>query len=101
VFFEVSKGLGKVDRLVSAHDLSQQQQAYFANNILYIVILFLTKSSVGFLYLRLSPVRQHKWIVWGILVLSSIWVLMSMLLISVDCPWDSGCRNLVSPLPTD
>lgn len=101
VFFEVSKGFGTSHELVSARDLRTVQQAWAASDILYLVGIYLSKCSMAFLFLRLTPSKIHNKIAWGTIGLCTVWVIVSIFLVIVNCevryPWADiagQCSNM-------
>lgn len=123
VFVEVSKGFGKTISDISSIDLVQLQkvcpngegstlvitsltctpvQASYASDILYILTLWLTKCSVGFLFLRLSPDKNHNMMSNMILLASTVLMAISVFLVALRCdlahPWifiNGQCTNVV------
>lgn len=128
VFVEVSKGFGKTISDISSIDLVQLQkvcpssegstlvitsltcapvQALYTSDILYILTLWLTKCSVGFLFLRLSPDKNHKMMSNMILLASTVLMVVSVFIVALRCdlthPWifvNEQCTNLVSWFPS-
>jgi len=106
VFYEVHIGLGNDDVMIGdqtsnellrkvyrpAHTrghLNSPSQYYFANDFLYLFVLFFSKAAIGFLYLRLTRARGHVIVIWSILGACLTWLILSILLISVGCSWKS------------
>jgi hypothetical protein len=86
--------------------LTLNEQADFANDIFYILVLYLSKCSLGLLYLRLTPAKGHTLAAWSIIAGSTVWAVMSVMLISIRChvgnpwaSWGTECTNFVSCLP--
>jgi hypothetical protein len=80
--------------------VSNISQASYASDILFICTLYLAKCAVVFLYLRLSPERNHKTASKIILGLSTVFTIASIFMISIDCnishPWlfiESHCTG--------
>ncbi|KAE8448817.1 hypothetical protein EG329_008819 [Mollisiaceae sp. DMI_Dod_QoI] len=101
VFYEVGKGFGKSEELITPGNYLPIQKAAYASDILYIVALFFSKSSTAFLFLRLTPRRSHFLAIWATIWLSIAWVLISIILVAIRChpqhPWldtNSTCSNL-------
>ncbi|OCL03637.1 hypothetical protein AOQ84DRAFT_325604 [Glonium stellatum] len=101
VFSQVDNGFGETDSVLNADDLREIGKGDLAQQILYIITLLLSKSAIIFLYLRLSPARRHKLANWGTLVVSAIWAILSIVLVSAPCNsiqfWTSGpgqCKDL-------
>ena len=83
--------------------LTQNKQAAFAADIFYIIVLFCSKASLAFLYLRLTQMRAHTLASWGILGTCAVWAVMSIMILSIGChvgdpwaTWDTQCANFVS-----
>lgn len=66
-----------------------------ANNVMYILVLAASKSAVAFLYLRLTDFPHHLLAVRTILGVCIAWAVMSLLLVTINCPWQSQCINSV------
>lgn len=81
-------------------------QEGFASQLLYIYVLLVSKLSVLFLYLRLSPGGPHRIVSWTLIAASGLWALLATILIAVPCnPIQAfhdpqHCTNRVSPTPT-
>lgn len=81
-------------------------QTAFVCDLLYIFILWLTKCSVSFLFIRLTPDSKHVTASYIVLGLSTILMLISELLVAIRCdepqPWiviGVRCGDLVSWSP--
>ena len=63
----------------------------FASELLYLVVLFLSKCCVSCLFLRLTPGRAHMRMIWAIIIASSVWATISVILVAIRCnpshPW--------------
>ena len=77
-------------------------QALYASDILYIITLWLTKCSIAFLFLRLSPDKSHKLVSNATLLVSTVLTVISILIVALRCdlanPWifiDVQCPGLV------
>ncbi|KAE9367678.1 hypothetical protein N431DRAFT_349139 [Stipitochalara longipes BDJ] len=102
VFIQVSKGFGKTISDVSPTNLVPLQKAAYSSELLYIMILWLTKCSVALLLLRLSPQREHNLVSYGILASSTVLMIVSVFMVALRCdmaePWifiNSQCTNLL------
>lgn len=77
-------------------------QAAYSSEILYIITLWLTKCSVAFLLLRLSPQKEHNLASYAILGASTLFMVISVFIVAFRCdvaePWifiNTQCTNLV------
>ncbi len=63
----------------------------YVSDIFYIVTMWLTKCSVAFLFLRLSPDKRHKLASHILLGASTVFMVISVLVVSLRCniaqPW--------------
>jgi hypothetical protein len=73
--------------------------------MLYVVTLFLSKTSTAFLLLRLTPSRGHYIAIWATLFTTIVWATISIFLLAFRChlnsPWadvTATCSSLVSQL---
>ncbi|PMD54804.1 uncharacterized protein K444DRAFT_596532 [Hyaloscypha bicolor E] len=86
-----AKGLGKSIELLSDRSLIQVQQMYYVSNLLFVVSLGLSKISVAFLLLRLTPQKGHMRILYGIITLMAVWTVASTFTVALQCnlsrPW--------------
>lgn len=78
-------------------------QIAFACEVLYVFILWLTKCSVAFLFIRLTPDSNHITASYVVLGGSTMLMFTSELLIAIQCdetkPWiilGAQCGDLVS-----
>ncbi|EXJ88941.1 hypothetical protein A1O3_02005 [Capronia epimyces CBS 606.96] len=89
VFYEVHLGLGNRKVIENNDEASNRiKKYYFANDFLYLVVLFFSKAAVGSLFLRLTRQRGHVRWIWSILGLCAAWIVLSVLLISIGCSWE-------------
>ncbi|KAH8770203.1 hypothetical protein F5882DRAFT_411675 [Hyaloscypha sp. PMI_1271] len=102
VFIEVSKGFGKTISNISPNNLVQLQKAAYSSELLYIITLWMTKCSVAFLLLRLSPQKEHKLATYSILASSTLFMIISVFILAFRCdvaqPWifiNTQCTNLL------
>ncbi|KAH6721030.1 hypothetical protein BKA61DRAFT_699310 [Leptodontidium sp. MPI-SDFR-AT-0119] len=100
-FIGTSKGFGKTIDDIPENQLIPLQKAIYASEILYIITIWLTKCSVAFLFIRLSPDRRHTLASYTILGASTIFMFISVLIVSLRCelsqPWifvESKCPHL-------
>ncbi|KAH7076159.1 hypothetical protein FB567DRAFT_535587 [Paraphoma chrysanthemicola] len=85
LLYTVDLGLGASQDGLELSQLQRLGRRGIATQILYVCTLFLTKCSVLFLYLRLSPGGKHKYASYGLIAASSIWLIMAIVLIVVPC----------------
>lgn len=71
-------------------------------DILFVIGLYLSKCSLLFLFLRLTPNKIHNKASWATFGLSSLWVVVSVFIVAVNCelnhPWPgiaTKCTNMV------
>ncbi|KAK2750535.1 hypothetical protein FQN55_002136 [Onygenales sp. PD_40] len=100
-FFGVSKGFGRSIDLIDDSNLPTVQKALVASDIIYIIALYFTKCCIITIFIHLSPKKRHNQGAFATLVLSTIWLLVAILLISVNCelkmPWQdmaSLCQDI-------
>ncbi|KAF2846383.1 hypothetical protein T440DRAFT_471833 [Plenodomus tracheiphilus IPT5] len=85
IFHLVNLGLGATLQDLSQSQLQQLGKEGFVSQLLYIYVLYASKLSVLFLYLRLSSRGGHGLASRGVIVASSIWALLSTVLIATPC----------------
>lgn len=73
-----------------------------ASDVLYIITQYLAKISVVAILLQLTPQRKHNLATWVVGGVCTVWLVASVLLITVDCefnkPWEPAaehCTGLV------
>ncbi|KAF2821407.1 hypothetical protein CC86DRAFT_373744 [Ophiobolus disseminans] len=81
----VNLGLGVSQVGVPLSQLERLGKAGIASQIFYICTLALSKFSILFLYVRLSPGGAHRNAAYGVLAGSFVWAVMSIILIIVPC----------------
>ncbi|KAJ5826559.1 hypothetical protein N7447_003322 [Penicillium robsamsonii] len=101
IFHAASIGFGTDISLLTQNAVDNIQNSLFAADILYLLTLYLSKCCVIAIYLRLTPSTRHKSILWVTFGFSTVGVIVSMLLIAVNCeankPWvvpGEQCHNL-------
>ncbi|MCJ1436551.1 hypothetical protein MMC27_005930 [Xylographa pallens] len=101
VFLSITHGFGKSIDVIGPNDLASIQKAQYADDILYIITLWLTKSSAALLFTRLTPSRNHVFAAKAVLAISTVWAVVSIFMIALRCqlstPWmdyDGQCSNL-------
>ncbi|KUJ14945.1 uncharacterized protein LY89DRAFT_649533 [Mollisia scopiformis] len=91
VFVEVSKGFGKTLSDIPLSNLTSLQKASYSSDILYLVAVWLTKCSVAFLTIRLSPDKRHNFASNAVLYTSTLFVVISIFMFALGCnlsePW--------------
>ncbi|KAF1831446.1 hypothetical protein BDW02DRAFT_54500 [Decorospora gaudefroyi] len=85
LFHLVNLGLGTSLDGVQLPQLGKLGREIFAAQILYILTLLFSKLSILFLYLRLSPGGFHRTASLSLTALSSVWAILSVILISIPC----------------
>ncbi|EGC47882.1 conserved hypothetical protein [Histoplasma capsulatum var. duboisii H88] len=77
--------------------------ATYAADILYIVTHCISKSSAALFYLWISPSRSHVFVAWGLVGVSVIWAVVSMILLSSVCgfprPWLDASSHCAAMFP--
>ncbi|EUC42474.1 hypothetical protein COCMIDRAFT_28909 [Bipolaris oryzae ATCC 44560] len=81
----VTLGLGASQDNIPLPQLEQLGKEGFASQLLYIFVILASKLSILFLHLRISPGGSHRIAVWATVALSCIWVVISVVLVSVPC----------------
>ncbi|KLJ07956.1 hypothetical protein EMPG_16572 [Blastomyces silverae] len=101
VFVQIGNGWGKSRELLPSRPHIALLKATYAADMLYVLTHCVSKSSAALFYLRISPGRSHIFIAWGLVGLSVIWAVISMVLISLGCdhsrPWtdiSSSCAGV-------
>ncbi|MCJ1311736.1 hypothetical protein MMC25_005409 [Agyrium rufum] len=94
VFFEVHKGFGQVASNIEPKNLPSLGKAVYASDVLYIIALYFAKCSVAYLFLRITPYRSHSIASWGSIVLTSVWAVASICLITIQCNPTHPLQNL-------
>ncbi|CAG7937323.1 unnamed protein product [Penicillium nalgiovense] len=94
IFHATSIGFGTDISLLTEKAVNRIQDSLLGADILYLLTLYLSKCCIIAIYLRLTPRRRHKSILWGTFGLSTVGIIVSVLLIAVDC---EGNKPLVVP----
>ncbi|KAH8809153.1 hypothetical protein F5884DRAFT_845384 [Xylogone sp. PMI_703] len=88
-----ANGLGKSVELVSAANQDKVQQMLYTSGLFFIISLGLSKISVAFLLLRLTPHEHHRRILLVTIGLMTGWIVASLFSIALQCdfshPWIS------------
>ncbi|KAH8602282.1 hypothetical protein B0O99DRAFT_648094 [Bisporella sp. PMI_857] len=87
----VSAGLGKSIELVLNEDRDRIQRMYYTSTLFFILSLGLSKASVAFLLLRLTPQKHHRQAFYTIVALIAVWTVASTFALALQCdlarPW--------------
>ncbi|KAI2706238.1 hypothetical protein DTO006G1_8843 [Penicillium roqueforti] len=101
IFHAASIGFGTDILLLTEKAVDRIQNSLLAADILYLITLYLSKCCIIAIYLRLTPRKHHKSILWATFGLSTVGIIVSILLIAVNCegnkPWvipGEQCHNL-------
>lgn len=87
VYIQVQEGLGL--RRLDPAKLERLGRANFAQQILYVFTLFLSKCVVLLLYLRLTAGRKHAMLAYITIGLCVVWAVVSIIMVSISCnPYD-------------
>ncbi|KAK4888424.1 hypothetical protein LTR28_002947, partial [Elasticomyces elasticus] len=109
VFAQVHAGLGKSMALIDAAQLvkiqkseevargtrqltqATKQKLVYAADIFYLIVVYLSKISVVFLFMRLSPNESHTRVAWAVLASCAALCTISVFLVALHCdlrfPW--------------
>ncbi|KAI1959547.1 hypothetical protein LOZ58_004356 [Ophidiomyces ophidiicola] len=103
VFSQVHNGWGKRERLLQAQRRDTMLKYAYVSDLLYISTLYVSKCSGSFFYLRISPGRTLSRAVWCVVLLTTLWLIASVLLVGLRCnisvPWTditAECSSLFS-----
>ncbi|KAL1639715.1 hypothetical protein SLS58_007613 [Diplodia intermedia] len=83
VYLQVHEGLGL--KHLDPTRLSQLGKANFAQQLLYIFTLFLSKVVVCLLYLRLTAGKRHAALAYATMALCAAWIVTSFVMVSISC----------------
>jgi hypothetical protein len=88
---EAHTGLGRTIIEITSHQARKIQQTQFADQIFYIISVWVSKISVALFFLRLSPLRSNRRIALGIIAAVGVSGIAAILVISIVCdlsqPW--------------
>ena len=115
-------GLGKSKTLLDAASLTTIQQVstskakgspnlpltllqkYYTSNILFVVVISLSRASIAWFLMQLTPIRQQKQFILLLLGFITLWGFAFLLVIALSCnpsrPWElvgRQCSGYVSP----
>ncbi|RFU35677.1 hypothetical protein B7463_g743, partial [Scytalidium lignicola] len=86
-------GLGKSIELIPAENRHKVQQMLYASNLFFIAALGLSKISVAFLLLRVTPHEYHRRTFLAVISLMVGWTIASLVTVALTCdfsqPWIS------------
>lgn len=71
-------------------------QALYAGDILYILVLYITKCSAALFYLRISPRRSLFRAVVTVIGLSTAWAIGSAMIVAIRCHPDKSWFDIVT-----
>jgi hypothetical protein len=67
------------------------QKLYYTSNLFFVLALGLSKLSVVFFLMRLTPARHHRRVFWAMAIFVGAWTFASLLAVAVQCdfaqPW--------------
>ncbi|KAK0715148.1 hypothetical protein B0H67DRAFT_553733 [Lasiosphaeris hirsuta] len=91
VFTQVSQGLGKTMKDVTPEGLIALQKDGFVADIIYLLALWLTKISIVYLFIRLSPDRNHIRAAYLCLAAATLFLVVTVFTTCLRCnlaaPW--------------
>ncbi|KAK1759194.1 hypothetical protein QBC47DRAFT_99712 [Echria macrotheca] len=103
VFGEVHQGFGKTIDDVSPAGLVAIQKIGYVADIFYLLTTLLTKGSIGYLFIRLSPDINHIRAAYGCLAAATVFTVASILATCLRCdlqaPWifiNAQCTGLLT-----
>ena len=78
------------------------KQVIYAADIFFLITMWCSKCSVALTFIRLTPQKKHKTVARGIMVATTVWLVLSIFLIALRCdlsqPWifiGTKCQDLV------
>ncbi|CAF9920580.1 MAG: hypothetical protein HETSPECPRED_004291 [Heterodermia speciosa] len=84
-------------------DLVIVQKVIYAADIFFLITMWCSKCSVALTFIRLTPQKKHKTVARGIMVATTVWLVLSIFLIALRCdlsqPWifiGTKCQDLVT-----
>jgi hypothetical protein len=88
---EAHTGLGRTIKEITSHQARKIQQTQFADQIFFIISVWVSKISVALFFLRLSPLRSNRRITQGIIAAVGVSGIAAILVVSLVCdlsqPW--------------
>lgn len=85
VFYEIRDGFGVVFAIISEDHRKSLQKAGLAADLLYIGILFLSKSCCALFFLWLAPGHRQKTLAWLLVGASAVWLVTGMFIEGFRC----------------
>ncbi|RAO68266.1 uncharacterized protein BHQ10_004278 [Talaromyces amestolkiae] len=90
-------GFGTSIELIKSDAVVRIQNMLVASDVLYIITQYLAKISVVAILLQLTPQRKHNLATWVVGGVCTVWLVASVLLITVDCefnkPWEPAAEH--------
>lgn len=83
---QVNNGLGQRIASVSDDRRSNYEKAHYAGNLLYVLVLTLSKLSVLYFYQKLTPMPAHRRIIKFGVPLLGLWGATSFFVFAFQCP---------------
>ncbi|KAI4112533.1 MAG: hypothetical protein LQ345_006332 [Seirophora villosa] len=103
LFSLVSTGFGKAGDLLSSSALVSVQKLLYASDFFFLLTLWASKCSMALLFTRLTPRADHKRLAFGIRIIVTVWLVLSIFLVALRCdlsePWifiDPRCKDAVT-----
>ncbi|CAK7217649.1 hypothetical protein SBRCBS47491_003232 [Sporothrix bragantina] len=98
IFLAISKGFGEVMSDLTPDAILAWQRDVFVSDIFYLIGMWLTKSSIALLLMRLSRDPSHSVMARALLAASAAYFVVSVFVVSIRCdisqPWNDavdGC----------
>ncbi|MCJ1485909.1 hypothetical protein MMC06_006084, partial [Schaereria dolodes] len=103
VFHSISQGLGKSGELLSTEQLVHIGKCAYVSDIFFVLAVWLSKCSVIYFLLRLTPNKVHTRIFNGFIGAMTVWLVLSIFLVTLRCnlshPWiviGESCPGLLA-----
>ena len=100
VFLAISQGFGKIESELSASSIFTWQRNLYISDILFLITMWLTKSSIALLLMRLSRDPTHGVMARLLLAASAVYFVVSVFVVTIRCdlaqPWNTeapGCAT--------
>lgn len=97
---EAHTGLGRTIRNTTTHEARKIQQTQFADQIFYILSVWLSKLSVALFFFRLSPRRRDRYMSQGAMLVVGVTSIAAIVVVSSVCklsqPWQYFTINGVT-----
>ncbi|RMZ86824.1 hypothetical protein DV736_g5951, partial [Chaetothyriales sp. CBS 134916] len=85
VLHEAHTGLGRTIKEISRHEARKIQQTEFADQIFYILAVWISKISVALFFLRLSPLRSNRRIALQVIAVVALSAIAGIFILSIVC----------------